>query len=113
MFGWPSPLSRGVLKREEKGKVSNHNNAEPNSAEMLMKTIVSVNQLSIYKAVLTWYLERRSEGYDVSPNTNLDISRELVTKQMRDETSDLLSTAFFTQNSSVEFKSRGHVSREA
>ena len=60
-------IVRGVLKR--KGKVSIHCSAGPNSAEMLMKTIVSVNQLSISRAVLTWYLERRSEGDNFSSST--------------------------------------------
>ena len=39
-----------------------------------MKTIASVNQLSIYRAVLTWYLENRRGGGNVSPSTNLKIS---------------------------------------
>ena len=41
-----------------------------------MKTIVSVNQLSMYRTVLTWYLERRREGDCLSPNTNVNISVE-------------------------------------
>ena len=64
VFRCPSPLPRGVLKRKGGGKVSIHCSAETNSAEMLIKTI--------YRALLTWYLERRGEGDNVSPNTNLN-----------------------------------------
>ena len=59
----------------------------------------------VHRAVLTSYLERRREG-DVSPNT-------------RHETSDLFDHASrdrprsVHKNSSVEFKSRGQVSRRA
>ena len=62
VFRFSSPLSRGVLKRRRKEKVSMHCNGQPNSAEVQMTNISSINQLSIYRAVLTWYLERRSEG---------------------------------------------------
>ena len=40
-------------KEKGKGRVSICCGAEPNSAEMLMKTIVSVNQVSINRTVLT------------------------------------------------------------
>ena len=82
-----------MLKRDGQGRVSINCNAEPNSAKMLMKTIASVNQLSNYRAVLTWYLERESEEDNVSPNTDLNLSRELVTKLTRHETSDLFDKA--------------------
>ena len=62
VFRFSSPLSRCVLKRGRQGKVSMHCNGQPNSAEVQMTNISSINQLSIYRAVLTWYLERRSEG---------------------------------------------------
>ena len=81
------------------------------------KTIVSVNQLSTYRAVLTWYLEKRSEGNNVSPNADLHIS--LRKKLTRHVTSDLFDQASGNgqnskhENTSVEFKSRGHVAREA
>ena len=118
-FRCSSPLSRGVLKRMRNGKVSIHYNAQPHSGEMLMKTIVSVNQLNFYRAVLTWYLERRSEDDNVPANTYLDISQELGTKLSRCETLDLLDMVSRNRqcsvhkNISVEFKSRGQVSREA
>ena len=65
------------------------------------------------------YPERRSEGDEVSPDTNLNISQELVTKFTRHETSALFHMASRNRprsvhkNSSVEFKSPGQVSREA
>ena len=82
-----------------------------------MKTIVSVNQISIYKAGLTWYSEKRCEGDNMCPNTDLDILQKLVTKLTRHETSDLYCLAprngqhSMHKNNSVEFKSRGQVSR--
>ena len=62
-----------VVKRRaetvaEKGQVSIHYNAGANSAEMLMKTIVSVSQLRNYRALLTWYFERSGGGDNISPN---------------------------------------------
>ena len=42
-----------------------------------------VNQLSIYREVLAWYLERRRDGASVSPNTDLNISQGLVTTTFR------------------------------
>ena len=87
-------------KRKAGGKVSIHDNAEPNSAEILMQTIVSANQLSIHRAVLIWYLERRGDANNDPPNTNLDISQDQVTQLVRHETPDLFghgvakSTAF-------------------
>ena len=75
------PLSRGVLKCK-RGKETIQYNAEPNSAEMLMKTIVSVSQsaLSICRAVLICFREKRSDGDKISPDTDLNNSHELVTK---------------------------------
>ena len=51
--------------------------------------LVSVNQFSIYRAVLIWYVEKRSEWDNISPNTDLNISQESVTKITRHETSYL------------------------
>ena len=87
---------------------------------MLIKTIVSVNQLSSYRAVLTWCLERRNEGYNVSANTNLNISQEQVTTLAQHETVrccaiwrreiDLFP---YAKKISVTFKNMGQVSRDA
>ena len=42
--------------------------------------IWTLSQLSIYRAVLTWNRERQREADNISPNTNLNPSQELVTK---------------------------------
>ena len=81
------PMSR-VLKRK-KGKDSIHYNGDPISADTFMKTIVSLSELSIYRATLIWYLEKRSEGDNISPTTDFNISQELVTKLPRHDTSEL------------------------
>ena len=68
---------------------------------------------------MSWYFGQRSEGDNLSPNTNLNFSQELVTKLTRHETSDLLHQASKNEqrstrkDTSMEFKSRGQVSREA
>ena len=46
-----SPLSRGVLKSKGGGKLSMHNCADLGTIETVFRTIISVNQLSIYGAV--------------------------------------------------------------
>ena len=83
-----------------------------------MKTIVSVNQLSIYRAVLIWYFGQRAED-NVDPNGNLNIAQDVVTNLAGHETPDLFSRAsrnrsrsVHDKNSSVEFKSRRQVWRE-
>ena len=59
------------------------------------------------------------EKSGISPNTDVNSSRELVTKLTRHETSDLNFLAsrnrsrLIHKNTSVEFKGRGQVSREA
>ena len=46
--------------------------------EMSLKTVVAVNQLSIYRAVTIWYISR-STADSVGLNENFDISPKLVT----------------------------------
>ena len=46
-----SPLSRGVLKSKAGGKLSIHYCADPGTIETVFRTIISVNQLSLYGAV--------------------------------------------------------------
>ena len=63
-----------------------------------MKTIMSVNHLSFYRAALTWYLEK-----------------EVKEMFLRHETLDLfdkcpeMDSVLFHKNTSLEFKSRGQV----
>ena len=51
VFRATSPLSRGVLKSKGGGKLSIHNCADFATIETLFRTIISVNQLSLYGAV--------------------------------------------------------------
>ena len=51
VFRSTSPLSRGVLKSKGGGKLSIHYCADPGTIETVFRTIISVNQLSIYRAV--------------------------------------------------------------
>ena len=51
VFRSTSPLSRGVLKSKGGGKLSTHFCADGETVETVFRTIISVNQLSIYGAV--------------------------------------------------------------
>ena len=51
VFRSTSPLSRGMLKCKGGGKLSIHFCADPGTIETFCRTIISVNQLSIYGAV--------------------------------------------------------------
>ena len=51
VFGATSPFSRGVLKSKGGGKLSIHFCADGHTIETVFRTIISVNQLSIYGEV--------------------------------------------------------------
>ena len=51
VFRATCPLSRGVLKSKGGGKLSMHFCADEGTIETVFRTIISVNQLSIYEAV--------------------------------------------------------------
>ena len=51
VFRSTSPLSRGVFKSKGGGKLSIHFCADEGTIETVFRTIISVNQLSIYGAV--------------------------------------------------------------
>ena len=51
VFRATSPLSRGVLKSKGGGKLSIHYCADSDTIQTVFRTIISVNQLSIYGAV--------------------------------------------------------------
>ena len=51
VFRSTSPLSRGVLKSKGGGKLSIHYCADSGTIETVFRTIISVNQLSLYGAV--------------------------------------------------------------
>ena len=51
VFRATSPFSRGVLKSKGGGKLSIHFCADADTIETVFRTIISVNQFSIYGAV--------------------------------------------------------------
>ena len=51
VFRSTSPLPRGVLKSKGGGKLSIHNCGDPGMIETVFRTVISVNQLSLYGAV--------------------------------------------------------------
>ena len=51
VFRSTSPLSRGTLKSKGGGKLSIHFCADEGTIETVFRTIISVNQLSLYGAV--------------------------------------------------------------
>ena len=57
VFRAASALERGELRSEEKGKKSIHFNGGEENIELILRTIISANQLSIYGAVADWCKE--------------------------------------------------------
>ena len=51
VFQGTSPLGRGEIKSKESGKKSTHYNGSEENVELILRTIISVNQFSIYGAV--------------------------------------------------------------
>ena len=51
IFRATSALERGQLRSKEKGKKSIHFNGSEENIELIFRTVISVNQLSIYGAV--------------------------------------------------------------
>ena len=51
VFRCSSLLYRGTLKIKVGGKLSIHYNAEPQTEALLLRTIIAVNQLSVYEEV--------------------------------------------------------------
>ena len=102
-----------MLQSDEDGRTSIQYNAEPRSAEILLKTIVSINQLSVYCSP-----DLRREGDNVAPNDNLNIAQDFVTNLTRPQTPDLFDRASRNRSRSVhdknsqvvEFTSWGQVS---
>ena len=89
VFRGTSPLSRGTLKSRGGGKYSIHFNAEPQTAELLLRTIIAVNQLCIYGAVAKW-CNSKSPPQNVEPQSQEDAVREvppqLVTRVTKHKT---------------------------
>ena len=51
IFRATTPLSRGILKSNGRGKLSIHFAADQNTIDTIYRIILSVNQLSVYGAV--------------------------------------------------------------
>ena len=51
IFRATSALERGELRSKEKGKKSIHFNGSEENIELILRTVISVNQLSVYGAV--------------------------------------------------------------
>ena len=51
IFQATSPLGRGELKSKGGGMKTIHNNGSEENVELILRTLISVNQLSIYKPV--------------------------------------------------------------
>ena len=91
----------------------------PSTAELLLKTIVAVNQLSIDGAAAIWCNSNSTEdSFDF--NENCDISQRLTTNLTRHENPDLCHQAqryrlqtVCERTSPVEFKSLAQGCREA
>ena len=68
VFRGSSASQRGDLKSKGKGKSSTHFNGSDETVEVVLRTIISVNQLCIYGAVadmcgkLAWEVTRHSKG---------------------------------------------------
>ena len=78
-----SLLSRGPLKSNGGGKTSIHFNAEPDTAELLLRSVVSVYQFSFYGAVADWCeeLSQRDEDHPSPEHSGGGPSRKwLLTK---------------------------------
>ena len=57
IFRATSALERGELRSREKGKKSFHFNGSEENIELILRTVISANQLSIFGAVADLYKE--------------------------------------------------------
>ena len=68
-FRGSSAFDRGDLKSKGKGRSTVHSNSSDGTIEVILRTTISVNQLSIYGAIadvcgeLAWEVFRNSEGH--------------------------------------------------
>ena len=64
IYGATSALERGELKSKGKGMQSIHFNGSDEPIDLIFRTIISVNQLSIYQAVADlWRVTQRLSRY--------------------------------------------------
>ena len=93
VFRGTSPLSRASLKSKGGGKVSIHFNAEPQTAELLFHTVISVNQLSIHGAVARWCNNQVLPAAEphVEHEAATDVPPELVSRLTKHKTLNTLA----------------------
>ena len=108
VFRGTSGLSRGALKSKDGGKTTIHYNAEPQTAELLPRTMIAVNQLSILRSSLAdWCqdLTQRAEGH---PSQSRG---ELVAKVSDDEAPKVLPelVSCLTKNSTWNSDAQGNL----
>ena len=81
IFRATSVLKRGELKNDGKGVKSIHFNGDDDTIELILRTIISVNQLSVYGAAadLCGQLVRDSRGTEkTAANENLESNRQSI-----------------------------------
>ena len=99
VFRGTSPLSRGSLKSKGGGKVSIHFNAEPQTAELLFRTVISDNQLSIHGAVARWCNHQVLPAAEphVEHEAATEVPPELVSRLTKHKTLDTLAQGDLAQ----------------
>ena len=89
-----SPLSRGTLKSSGGGKSSKHYNAEPQTAELQLRSFIAVNQLSIYGAVAKWCNSKsplQTAEFQVEEHRVREVLPQLVTRSTKHRAPDNLA----------------------
>ena len=71
VFRATSPLSRGTLKSKGGGKLSIHICADGDTIETVLRTIISVNQLSIYEQYQICAMNTESAKQELCWQNNL------------------------------------------
>ena len=84
VFRSTSPLSRGVLRSKGGGKLSVHYCADPGTIETVFRTIISVNQLSLYGAVAEMCEEYESL-HDRSGQPDTVMGQSIVLNEIKTE----------------------------
>ena len=91
VFRGTSPLSRGTLDSKGGGKTSIHYNAEPQTVELQLRTIMPVNQLTVYGAVPKWINDEcQSQGAEpqVEEGAVHEVPPQLVTRLTKHKSQD-------------------------
>ena len=84
IFRATSPLSRGILKSKERGKLSFHFDADQDTIDTIYRIILSVNQLSVYGAVAAVWEEFESHQ-DRSREPEILMGQSIVLSEVKAE----------------------------